>query len=108
MSDRTFRAVPTGYPSLAALTGRDKAFSIFRRFRTLSARSLLYLQSELMELESQLRTIDTQLANVKPEALSSWAIFAEDHNRRTLIDKIREKLDLYSKVTTVMSSAVRS
>jgi hypothetical protein len=36
----------------------DKVFCIFRRFDTLSVRTLLYLQDELAELEERLNAID--------------------------------------------------
>ena len=44
-----------GYPSLAAFiaSDKDKSTVIYRRFDRLSARNLLYLQSELAELEAK-------------------------------------------------------
>ena len=40
-----------GYPSLAHFIARDGEAAIFRRYAGLSARNLLYLQSQLYELE---------------------------------------------------------
>ncbi|KAF2812331.1 uncharacterized protein BDZ99DRAFT_357544, partial [Mytilinidion resinicola] len=49
-----------GYPSLAQFVAsdRDKSTAVFRRFDRLSARNLLYLQSELAELETKQDAFD--------------------------------------------------
>jgi Skp family chaperone for outer membrane proteins len=49
-----------GYPSLAEFIASDHDHStvVFRRFDRLSARNLLYLQSELTELEAKLDKLD--------------------------------------------------
>ncbi|KAL9111146.1 MAG: hypothetical protein Q9227_004409 [Pyrenula ochraceoflavens] len=49
-----------GYANVAAFATSDKEHSatLFRRFESLSARNLLYLQSELRELEAQQSEID--------------------------------------------------
>jgi len=49
---------PRGYPALARFIGSDKDFFVFRRFNTLSARNLLFLQGELIELEERLQELD--------------------------------------------------
>ena len=51
-----------GYPSLAAFiaSDSDKSTAIYRRFDRLSARNLLYLQSELVELEAQQDALDEE------------------------------------------------
>jgi hypothetical protein len=51
-----------GYPSLANFIASNPGHStaIYRRFDHLSARTLLLLQSELIELEAQLRAIDEE------------------------------------------------
>ncbi len=43
-----------GYTALALLMGRVPEVAIFRRFSTLNARNLLYLQAELVQLEDDL------------------------------------------------------
>ncbi|CAG8977261.1 hypothetical protein HYALB_00009358 [Hymenoscyphus albidus] len=43
-----------GYPALAALQGTYPQLGIYRRFATLNARNLLYLQAELVNLERDL------------------------------------------------------
>lgn len=45
---------PEGYPKLAALQGTYSQLGIYRRFSTLNARNLLYLQAELVILEADL------------------------------------------------------
>ena len=51
-----------GYPSLAAFIASDcdKSTAIYRRFDRLSARNLLYLQSELLELEARQDALDAE------------------------------------------------
>ena len=51
-----------GYPSLAAFIASDcdKSIAIYRRFDRLSARNLLYLQSELVELEARQDALDAE------------------------------------------------
>ena len=43
-----------GYPKLAELQGTYPQLCIYRRFATLNARNLLYLQAELVDLEERL------------------------------------------------------
>ncbi|MCJ1389396.1 hypothetical protein MMC18_002253 [Xylographa bjoerkii] len=47
-----------GYPKLAEFLGRYKGFAIFRRFASLNARNLLYLQVEILELEEELNKLE--------------------------------------------------
>ena len=51
-----------GYPSLASFVAsdKDKSTVIFRRFDRLSARNILYLQSELAELEARQDAYDKE------------------------------------------------
>ncbi len=46
-----------GYDKLAAMIGAQRSLAIFRRFSTLNAKSLLYMQAELMHLEGELADI---------------------------------------------------
>lgn len=46
---------PAGYRSLASAMGQSPQFAIFKRFRTLNAQNLLYLQAELTILENKLQ-----------------------------------------------------
>lgn len=58
--DEVPRKYIKGYPSLAAFIASDSynSTAIYRRFTRLSARNLLHLQSELMELEARQDALD--------------------------------------------------
>jgi hypothetical protein len=49
-----------GFPDFAAYIASDAELAIYRRFSRLSARNLLYLQSELLELERAVDGFDTE------------------------------------------------
>jgi hypothetical protein len=49
-----------GFPSFAEFIAKDSDAAIYRKYEHLSARNLLYLQSELHELEGQLQGLDLQ------------------------------------------------
>ena len=85
--------IPPGYPSLAALVGKDDDFPIFRKFRYLNARNLLYLQAELIHLENELETLDRSLESEEDtDKLKCWKVFAEGRNRLDLALRIRKTL----------------
>ena len=97
-----------GYPSLAAFiaSDSDRSTSIYRRFDRLSARNLLYLQSELVELESRqdrLDAADLKRTTDEKMSASNWEIFkeraertAQEKERMEVVKEIREKLKEYS------------
>ena len=99
-----------GYPSLAAFiaSDRDKSTAIYRRFDRLSARNLLYLQSELQELEERQDTLDTEDLHGDLQAKKSarnWQVLKKrakqqdnkrEKDRLELVLEIREKLKEYS------------
>ena len=93
-----------GYPSFADfITQYDAA--IFRKYGHLSARNLLYLQSELHELEAELQALDWEdVKNVGDQdaqkAARSWKYYSDEQNTRAkkhrkLQDSIREKIREY-------------
>ena len=105
--------VINGYASLAAFiaSDRDRSTSIFRRFDRLSARNLLYLQSELAELEAQQDALDAQDAgniNAATEDIGSvrdWhklvarsknAANVREKEQLRLVLEVRKKLQEYS------------
>jgi hypothetical protein len=106
----------SGYPSLAAFIASDLDHStaIYRRFDRLSARNLLYLQSELVALEKQQDELDKQdlisdELDGKAKA-SNWDLLAEraesgndDEARKrvTVAKAIREKIKEYSQLAEV-------
>ena len=99
-----------GYPSLAAFiaSDRDKSTAIYRRFDRLSARNLLYLQSELVELEARQDRYDAEdLERPTQEKASArnWQTFKEkaaetnnvcEKERMELALDIRAKIKEYS------------
>lgn len=56
-ADRTSQWPPRSYSSLSELLGNNDGLAIYRRFATLNAQNLLYLQSELINLEDELRRL---------------------------------------------------
>ena len=82
-----------GYPSLAAFIASDcdKSTSIYRRFDRLSARNLLYLQSELMELEAQQDQLDAEDLHGSIENKKSARNWQYLRQRASTIDNVREK-----------------
>lgn len=105
-----------GYPTLAAFIASDPGHStaIYRRFDFLSARNLLLLQSELVELEAQLRVLDQEdLRNDDDDEVNEcsrdWNVFEEkarDANsgaekRMKLSLLIRAKLKEYSEANSM-------
>lgn len=99
-----------GYPSLAAFiaSDRDKSTAIYRRFDRLSARNLLYLQSELVELEAKQDAYDAEdrgLTTQEKVSTRNWELFKEraqeagnirERKRMELVINIRERIKEYS------------
>ncbi|CAI7640578.1 unnamed protein product [Penicillium palitans] len=93
-----------GYPALASWIGRDPDGEtlVFRRFRKLSARNLLHLQSQIIELEQKIEELDD-------EAQGSADLDARQASRRweTLTqlaaDPTRPERERLEKVTELSS-----
>ena len=94
-----------GYPSFAEFIAKDKDAAIYRRYESLSARNLLYQQSELHELEKQAATLDKEDAaeienKSAQQAARQWSHYINDQTpqgraRRALQDEIKVKLKAY-------------
>ena len=98
-----------GYPSLAAFIARDcdKSTAIYRRFDRLSARNLLYLQSELVELEARQDAFDAEdlsgtLENKKSarywQTLQRRAVepgYTREKQRVEVLEEVRKKIKEY-------------
>ena len=94
-----------GYPSFAHFIARDADAAIYRKYAHLSARNLLYLQSELHELEQRLQRLDEEDAkHIDDEraqkAARYWKHYSDPDNARAcqhkiLQEKIRLKLKEY-------------
>ena len=94
-----------GYPSFAHFIAKDGDAAIYRRYAHLSARNLLYLQSELHELEERLGCLDRENAKDLDDenaqkAARRWEHFVDVTNPRAcqhmeLQQKIRAKIKEY-------------
>lgn len=97
------------FASLAAFIKSDKDYSssIYRRFDRLTARDLLYRQSELVELEARQHAFDKEDLYVdmtKKASSRNWTVFADrakdpsndyERTRMELAMEIRDKLKEY-------------
>ncbi|KAL9069730.1 MAG: hypothetical protein Q9161_005315 [Pseudevernia consocians] len=105
-----------GYPTFAEFISKDKDAAIYRKFENLSARNLLYLQSELHDLERQLEEIDRGDAeNIGDEnaqrAARLWTHLADDSNaqaraRRQLHAEIKVKIREYHEAIILESKVL--
>lgn len=94
-----------GYPSFAEFIAQDGDAAIYRKFSHLSARNLLYLQSELHNLEGRLQQLDEEdakgLENEDAQkAVRDWRHFSDPRNVRAqehseLQEQIRGKIKEY-------------
>ena len=97
-----------GYPKFAEFIAKDRDAAIYRRFQYLSARNLLYQQSEIHDIEEQLEKLDYEdakdIANVNAQsAARQWHRYASNTDahsvrRRELQSKIETKLKKYRKL----------
>lgn len=101
-----------GFPTFAAYIASDPELAIYRKFDFLSARNLLYLQSELIALEAELKEYDAHdfiqegKENMDVKLSSQcWEVFAirardcesEEAKRMIIIRKIRVLMKEYRK-----------
>ena len=98
-----------GYPSLASFiaSDEDKTTVIYRRFDRLSARNILYMQSELADLEAQQDAFDKEDVTgsmVDVNCARNWNTFTQlsqsddrQKARMKLVKDIRETIKTYSK-----------
>lgn len=103
-----------GYSSLAELLGNHDGLAIYRRFATLNAQNLLYLQSELIILEDDLRRLafaddsseSGQRRKFKSEirALKANPPNEAEGRQWRMVLEIREKLKEYSMLAASLPS----
>ena len=94
-----------GFPSFSNFIAGDNQEAIYRRFGSLSARNLLYQQSELHHLEEELEAYDREdaqdLNNLPAQQRARlWDYLAVDDSdsarvRRELQDKIKSRIKEY-------------
>jgi hypothetical protein len=74
-----------GFADFSHYIVSDNSLSIYRRFRTLGARNLLYLQAELQQIEEQLHEIDERdrkkSSNPFCRSQSTWLTAKQDLGR---------------------------
>ena len=105
------------YSKLAALIGDHREMALFRRFAALNAKSLLYMQSELVHLEAELSNIgleDTYSGDSQKE-LFRISLFDLKESTGTKKDlqwrkvlEIRDKIKEYStyKTCTIFEAGI--
>jgi hypothetical protein len=91
-----------GYPSFAEFITQDQDAAIYRKFERLSARNLLYLQSELHDLEGQLQALDEEDARdindvEAQKAARLWRGYSDEANSRS-----KRHRELQAKITPNM------
>ncbi|KAK4230345.1 hypothetical protein QBC38DRAFT_507459 [Podospora fimiseda] len=109
-----------GFPFLADFIASDPDHSpvMFKRFGRLSARNLLYLQSELAELEAEQEVFDHENFGgtlSEKESMYNWRLFKErghsgvtrDQARLELAERTQKALKMY-KETLLLGSAILS
>src|SRR2546421_11850537 len=94
-----------GYPSFAEFIAQDGDAAVYRKFSHLSARNLLYLQSELHDLEGRLQQLDEEDAKGldhedAQKAVRDWRHFSDPRNSRAqehkeLQEQVRGKIKEY-------------
>ena len=97
---------PKGYPKLAAFINSDDNFFQCRKYGFLRSRVLLYRQDELAELERTLIALDEEDANTDKKSRLALTSRKTDeardedprYSRKTLIQKIDDKLKEYGKI----------
>jgi hypothetical protein len=98
-----------GYEKLAALMGERPTLAIFRRFASLGARNLLYLQAELVCLESELKRCALEDhasgdAEKLDYAVNWYSLMRSEETGQsfqwTIMQDIRTKLKEYSMISS--------
>lgn len=103
-----------GYPRLARLMGSNPALAIFRRYGTLNAQNILYMQAELDQLERELQGIaleDRHSGHAEKERYSrEWWRLARAQGGDSLqwnkCLEVRAKLNEYSAFLPIMLEQV--
>ena len=104
----------TGYPKLADFVGTDPHLAIFKKFGSLNAENLFYMQAEIAGLEQELQQIVADDLRSKDETsrkyATSWRVLQQAGKGSAQWQKrmeIREKLKEYSRSVEVLRIEVR-
>ena len=98
-----------GFAEVSAFISLDKEGGLYRRFRQLSARNILYLQSEIAILEHRLEACDQADAAVTDfeermmvnQCAVDWQILKQ-HSRTN--DRAKERIDLITNLRPMMKT----
>ncbi|KAL8971134.1 MAG: hypothetical protein Q9197_003437, partial [Variospora fuerteventurae] len=109
----------TGFPSFADFVAADADAAIYRKYERLSARNLLYLQSELHEMEGQLEELDAEDVKEREsydreaqKRARQWPNYARGENERArrhreLQQEIGIKLRTYHKALILENQVLK-
>ena len=102
-----------GYPSFAEFVAEDTDNTgfVFRSFRVLIARNLLYMQSELIHLSLELDRYEENILRSDPggrNKMRSWSHFMEDDGRRELATNLSVKLRAYRTCMRWLTRLIRT
>ena len=87
-----------GYPTFADFIAKDKDAAIYRKFERLSARNLLYKQSELHDLERQLEDIDRDDAKDIDNQEAHAAAVSWEHYAKSTSEQARKRRKLQAEI----------
>lgn len=96
------------YNRLATLMGEHQELAVFRRFQTLNAKSLLYMQAEILHLGSELKSIelederskDMHRASLHTSVFNLKESCGSDHDLQwSKAMDLRDKLERYSRLS---------
>jgi hypothetical protein len=108
---------PRGYPQIAELINRIPELAIYRQFRGLNARIILYMQSELTYLEQKLYEVERRDASDPDEFKRRYSkdfyflmgtAHEPDNDQWRLIKQVEAVLDKYSKLLAYGKSVTLS
>lgn len=104
----------SGHRGFSEFIASDDELSVFRRFKVLGARNLLYLQSSMMELEARLKELDMQdTRDMNMDVLLSttcWETFSakaceapREAERMEMIKQVKKATDEYCRSCDLVS-----
>ncbi|KAL8645574.1 MAG: hypothetical protein Q9210_006633 [Variospora velana] len=98
----------SNYNGLASLMGEHQELAIFRKFQTLNAKNLLYMQAEILHLEHELHIIEfeDQTSSDKSRAPLHTSLFNLKDSSGTQWNKVLElrgRLQSYNKALVAFS-----
>ncbi|KAH8724360.1 hypothetical protein GQ44DRAFT_655147 [Phaeosphaeriaceae sp. PMI808] len=99
------RRYARGYASFAEFVASDPELAIYRRFQHLSARNILYLQSELVEAENQLAEFDKEdreQNSVNFDAILGTRCWISLQSEATRSDRAEKRRNLIQKIRPLM------